>query len=659
MTPPENGYKQQIIPHLKTGWHDMCTTFNKISKFVLIWMDCSMATRNAPIFLCMLCFLSIPCFAQLDNLVRDYEPVIVTGNELDIFHGVPFNELFVYRYTKSTDEWTQIPFQFDDVNANKEYFDEDDGILDEDDELSFMAEDMGDQATPGDWILDSDSRSYHRYEIRTTDPLTSNQAWIYIYRSHSLTIEFTNDYIDSTADHIVSDIYTLGFLDNDVLLDELYISTTGGGNNTNFLDREKIRINGTVNALSYELTEEALTSTVKIKDGPVRVIREVNVRLSSGPASHQKAISERYYRYSSLTGSGLGAIPDHFGVNYMRHSLDLNSTANGMTFSSNRNTGIHIDGQNATDTIEDDLSGLNTIMGQITGSPGTVVQLVTLPNIGNPQQLYFYDHSTSGLSGDGTVETGDGESWGDAGIAFYDPTPGIYAAGFYRFFMPANQDRTLGETLMSFVENPLNTTAILKDPYPIELSSFSAQIIEAKVKLLWTTESESENLGFNIYRTDDYDGPYHRLNHQLIAGAVNSSKVQQYEFIDNNSSINRIYYYRLSDIDLNGLETMHDPIKVHVDAPRSFRLIGNYPNPFNPETTVRFSLANHTHTTLVIYDLIGRKINTLVDAELEAGYHTIRWNGTDELGNRQSTGIYFCHMIVKGYKQTIKMYLIK
>ena len=101
-------------------------------------------------------------FAQQDNLDRDYEPVVITGNNLSEFLSVSTSQLFVYEYDETGDTWTQIPFQFDDVGDDGSYFSETDGTLDSNDELVFMAKDMGDKAPNYSWIEDSDSRNYKR-----------------------------------------------------------------------------------------------------------------------------------------------------------------------------------------------------------------------------------------------------------------------------------------------------------------------------------------------------------------------------------------------------------------------------------------------------------------------------------------------------------------
>ncbi|MCK5051210.1 MAG: T9SS type A sorting domain-containing protein [Candidatus Cloacimonetes bacterium] len=89
------------------------------------------------------------------------------------------------------------------------------------------------------------------------------------------------------------------------------------------------------------------------------------------------------------------------------------------------------------------------------------------------------------------------------------------------------------------------------------------------------------------------------------------------------------------------------------------KLQGNYPNPFNPYTTIKFALHENQNVTLIIYNIRGEKVCTLVSGNLEAGYHNIPWNGKDDSGKTISSGIYFYMMKAGKLAQTKKMILMK
>ncbi|NQU67232.1 MAG: T9SS type A sorting domain-containing protein [Candidatus Marinimicrobia bacterium] len=90
-----------------------------------------------------------------------------------------------------------------------------------------------------------------------------------------------------------------------------------------------------------------------------------------------------------------------------------------------------------------------------------------------------------------------------------------------------------------------------------------------------------------------------------------------------------------------------------------FRLSSNYPNPFNPQTTINYDLPRPERITLSIFDIEGRLITVLLDNNMPAGSHMIIWDGTNDSGYQLSTGVYFCQMKAGFEVQTIKMLLTK
>lgn len=94
-------------------------------------------------------------------------------------------------------------------------------------------------------------------------------------------------------------------------------------------------------------------------------------------------------------------------------------------------------------------------------------------------------------------------------------------------------------------------------------------------------------------------------------------------------------------------------------APSVTRLMGNYPNPFNPVTTISFSLDAETPVTLQVYNLRGELVTTLVNSTLNAMTHRIQWDGTDSRGKAVSSGIYYYHLKAGSYTASRKMILLK
>lgn len=94
-------------------------------------------------------------------------------------------------------------------------------------------------------------------------------------------------------------------------------------------------------------------------------------------------------------------------------------------------------------------------------------------------------------------------------------------------------------------------------------------------------------------------------------------------------------------------------------APAEFELYPNYPNPFNPTTTIRYSLAEQSDVSMAIYDATGRPVRILINAQQSAGNYNIQWNGTDTEGLGVPTGVYFARLKAGEHSQTIKMVYLK
>lgn len=93
--------------------------------------------------------------------------------------------------------------------------------------------------------------------------------------------------------------------------------------------------------------------------------------------------------------------------------------------------------------------------------------------------------------------------------------------------------------------------------------------------------------------------------------------------------------------------------------PLAFELEQNYPNPFNPETTIRFRMQEEGYAELVILDLLGRRVRTLVAAEIPAGEMSVKWDGRDDLGHALPSGTYTYRLESAGQTQARKLILMK
>ena len=97
----------------------------------------------------------------------------------------------------------------------------------------------------------------------------------------------------------------------------------------------------------------------------------------------------------------------------------------------------------------------------------------------------------------------------------------------------------------------------------------------------------------------------------------------------------------------------------NVEIPLLTQLGNNYPNPFNPSTTISFSNPEESSIEIIVYNSKGQKIKTLVNGVLSTGEHTVIWNGTDNRNTAVASGIYFYKMKAGNYTSIKKMILLK
>jgi len=92
---------------------------------------------------------------------------------------------------------------------------------------------------------------------------------------------------------------------------------------------------------------------------------------------------------------------------------------------------------------------------------------------------------------------------------------------------------------------------------------------------------------------------------------------------------------------------------------KEFRLGQNYPNPFNPGTHISYQMVSNEYVTLTIYDLLGKKIKSLISENQMPGSYSVTWNGRDENGNRTPSGVYVYTLKTNSFMETKKMLMLK
>ena len=96
-----------------------------------------------------------------------------------------------------------------------------------------------------------------------------------------------------------------------------------------------------------------------------------------------------------------------------------------------------------------------------------------------------------------------------------------------------------------------------------------------------------------------------------------------------------------------------------IKLPDAFYLYGNYPNPFNPSTTISFYISVNGNVEINIYDILGTKVKSLLSERLNSGLHNISWNGKNDYDSQLSSGIYLYRIVFRDKIQTGKVVLQK
>jgi len=197
---------------------------------------------------------------------------------------------------------------------------------------------------------------------------------------------------------------------------------------------------------------------------------------------------------------------------------------------------------------------------------------------------------------------------------------------------------------------------------PIQLVSFSAAPAPAGegVHLRWSTLSEVNNYGFEVQRGLPSGGDFATLPGGFVPGHGTTTVPQNYAFQDG-SPLAGTSYYRLKQIDLDGAVHFSDPANVDVipagpgrNLPAVFSLAQNFPNPFNPETVIRYSIPSGARVSLTVYNALGEQVAVLVDGEQDGGAHEARFDGSS-----LASGVYFYRLQSAGFTGTRKFVLLK
>ena len=193
-------------------------------------------------------------------------------------------------------------------------------------------------------------------------------------------------------------------------------------------------------------------------------------------------------------------------------------------------------------------------------------------------------------------------------------------------------------------------------PTAVALSAMSATSDRGVVLVSWTVAyADPSHAGFHLYRSLQAGNGFVKITGDLLTGYEDT-----FDFRDVDVQVGQQYYYLIEAASTGGETTRFGPIQLRVDAPRTFALRQNAPNPFNPVTTIRFDLPNPVTVTMVVYNLLGQEVIRLVDNQaMEAGFHQVLWNGRNRAGRTTSSGVYIYRIQAGDFIKAHKMLLLK
>jgi hypothetical protein len=194
-------------------------------------------------------------------------------------------------------------------------------------------------------------------------------------------------------------------------------------------------------------------------------------------------------------------------------------------------------------------------------------------------------------------------------------------------------------TLTTTINNAYLSSANVS--LPVELTSFIASTNGSAITLNWQTATEVNNYGFEIERRTIANHQIARssidnwLKVGFAAGNGTSNTPRSYCYTDNTTATGR-YVYRLKQVDNDGAFKYSQSVEVSTQAPKQFSLSQNYPNPFNPATQIRYELKQHSKIKIEILNLLGQKVQTLLETEQDKGMYTVPFDAAGLAG-----GTYF------------------
>jgi uncharacterized protein (TIGR02145 family) len=236
--------------------------------------------------------------------------------------------------------------------------------------------------------------------------------------------------------------------------------------------------------------------------------------------------------------------------------------------------------------------------------------------------------------------------------AFYWSSKGYDVTRSYYFELNGSDGTIVGGPINNNVGGSIrciNDSSV--SALPVELTSFTASVINNNVKLNWTTATEINFSFFEIQKKSINNNNWQKIASVNASGNSNSPK--QYSYIEKNVNSGQ-YNYRLKMIDLDGSFKYSKIVSAEIVLPVKFELSNAYPNPWNPTTTIRYQVPINIPVTIKIFDVLGKEIETLVNEFKPARSYEVTLNGKG-----LSSGVYYYQMKAGDFIDTKKFILIK
>lgn len=213
------------------------------------------------------------------------------------------------------------------------------------------------------------------------------------------------------------------------------------------------------------------------------------------------------------------------------------------------------------------------------------------------------------------------------------------------------QNPSNSENISFTIDNiVINNESVL----PVELTSFTSNVIGNKVELNWRTATEVNNYGFEIEISQTSkvkSETWEKIG--FVQGNGNSNSPKSYSYTDQPTG-GKEFKYRLKQIDFDGSFEYSFEITAKLGNVSNYKLDQNYPNPFNPFTKISYTIPQRTYVRLRVYDMLAKEVAELVNTIQESGSYEATFDGSN-----LPSGAYFYKLEAGNYIEVKKILLIK